>query len=165
MKVCDAGLKRRLEGWRRWSSPTRSTLGEGMVSCCYFGKPDRFLPRSLYGSSMLTLMSVCGLVMLLDILSPRYEWPAFSRRSWTSEKEKKLEQICQRWCFVRTGLVTLCVGWVRSRETSPSSTSSSVVVSHQLAHLGALLCSSWPTSPGPLYAPGQERTLLEEVCW
>ena len=46
--------------------------------------------------SMLTLMSVCGLVMtLLDYIIPKVVASVFSEDSWTSEKEKKLEQICQ----------------------------------------------------------------------
>ena len=45
---------------------------------------------------MLTLMSVCGLVMtLLDYIIPKVVASVFSEDSWTSEKEKKLEQICQ----------------------------------------------------------------------
>jgi len=170
----DAGsLKRRLEGWREMVLLSDSVLSwekEWYPAVTSGSLTALFLVVWYMDPSMLTLMSVCGLVMtLLDYIIPKVVASVFSEDSWTSEKEKKLEQICQEMMFVRTGLGRVCEGMGAYRETSPLIYLSSVVVSlYMLAHLGALFSGFFLAYLSLLalsMLPGlHRRGLLEKYC-
>jgi hypothetical protein len=140
----DAGsLKRSIEGWREivvlmdsvlsWEKEWYPAVTSGTLSVL-------FLLIWTQDPNMLTLLSMVGLVAtLLDYAVPRIQAKLFPETSWSPEKERKLETICQDLVFMRTGLGRVCERVSGFKESAPLMYLSGVVVTlYLVSYLGAL---------------------------
>eukprot|EP00088_Acartia_fossae_P017284 TRINITY_DN19790_c0_g1_i1.p1 TRINITY_DN19790_c0_g1~~TRINITY_DN19790_c0_g1_i1.p1 ORF type:complete len:193 (+),score=44.64 TRINITY_DN19790_c0_g1_i1:50-628(+) len=169
-----ASVKRNVEGWREmviladtvlsWEKDWYAAVTSGTLSVLFLFVWNQ-------DPTMVTLLALLGLVVtILDFAIPRLQDKFFpGPDSWTAEKEKRLELICQEVVFVQTGISRLMERLSGFKESSPVMYMTGVTISlYIIAYIGTVFSGiflSYLILLIALMMPGlHRRGLLKKYC-